>query len=172
VLDFGETSFPVRYRSLRDGRFRFAAGEDDTEVTLARVHAWSEDGIDVEIGGRRTRARIDRAGDRLIVHGPGGDLTFIQQPRFTLPGADEEAGGFVAQMPGKVIELRVAVGDRVEAGDTVLVLEAMKMEHPLRATEDGIVTDVRVVEGEQVEAGTLLLVVEPIDADDEQKNEA
>ena len=57
--------------------------------------------------------------------------------RFVPPGSDEEAGGFVARMPGKVIELRVAVGDRVAAGDTLLVLEAMKMEHPMRAVEDG-----------------------------------
>jgi biotin carboxyl carrier protein len=71
-------------------------------------------------------------------------------------------------MPGKVIELRVQVGDRVSAGDTVLVLEAMKMEHPMHATEDGVVREVRVTEGEQVEAGTLLLVVETAEAEGTQ----
>jgi propionyl-CoA carboxylase alpha chain len=155
VLDHGETCVTVLYRSLRDGRFRFPDG------TTARVHAWSEDGIDAEVDGRRIRARITRAGNSLIVHGPSGDLAFTERPRFRLPGAEEAAGGFVAQMPGKVIDLRVKVGDRVRALDTVLVLEAMKMEHPMRATEDGVVTEVRVSEGEQVEAGTLLLVVEP-----------
>jgi propionyl-CoA carboxylase alpha chain len=154
VLHHGETTVTVRYRSQRDGRFRFADG------TTAHVHAWSADGIDVEIAGRRTRARVSRAGDRLIVQGPNGDLVFSEQPRFILPGAEETEGGFVAQTPGKVIELRVKVGDRVSAGDTVLVLEAMKMEHPVRAMEDGLVTEVRVAQGEQVEAGTLLLVVE------------
>ena len=69
-------------------------------------------------------------------------------------------------MPGKVIELRVAVGDRVNAGDTVLVLEAMKMEHPMNAPEDGVVTEVRVSEGAQVESGALLLVVEPNEGGD------
>ena len=68
-------------------------------------------------------------------------------------------------MPGKVIELRVAVGDRVTAGATLLVLEAMKMEHPMTATEDGVVTEVRVAEGDQVESGAVLLVVEPDSAD-------
>ncbi len=167
VLDHGETSVTVLYHSLRDGRFRF---EDGADGTLARIHAWREDGIDVEIGGRRTRARVTRAGGHLIVHGQNGDLAFTERPRFTLPGAEETAGGFVAQMPGKVIELRVKVGDRVSAGDTVLVLEAMKMEHPMRATEDGVVTDVRVAEGEQVESGTLLLVVEPSTEDSAQKD--
>jgi biotin carboxyl carrier protein len=49
----------------------------------------------------------------------------------------------------------------VNAGDTVLLLEAMKMEHPMRAREDGVVSEVRVTEGEQVEGGALLLVIEP-----------
>ncbi len=75
-------------------------------------------------------------------------------------------------MPGKVIELRVKVGDRVTAGDTLLVLETMKMEHPMRATEDGVVIDVRVAEGEQVESGTLLLVVEPAQQDNARKDGA
>ena len=158
VLDHGDESITVLYRSLRDGSFQFTEGGGRTG---ARVHAWNEEGIDAEIGGRRVRARVTRSGDQLIVHGPQGDLCFVEQPRFVLPGSEEAAGGFVAQMPGKVIELRVAVGDRVSSGDTVLVLEAMKMEHPMRALEDGVVTEVRVDEGEQVEAGTLLLVVEP-----------
>jgi propionyl-CoA carboxylase alpha chain len=154
VFDHGEESVTVLYRSLRDGRFRFADG------ATARVHSWSEDGIDVEIAGRRLRSRVTRARDRLIVQGPNGDIAFSERPRFILPGTEETAGGFVAQMPGKVIDLRVQLGEHVSAGDTVLVLEAMKMEHPMRATEDGVVTEVRVTLGEQVEAGALLLVVE------------
>jgi propionyl-CoA carboxylase alpha chain len=154
VLDHGETSVTVLYRSLRDGRFRFPDG------STARIHAWTDEGIDAELGGRRMRARVTRNGDQLIVQGPKGDLTFTEQPRFIIPGSEETAGGFVAQMPGKVIDLRVQVGDTVNIGDTVLVLEAMKMEHPMRAREEGVVSEVRVSQGEQVEAGTLLLVVE------------
>jgi propionyl-CoA carboxylase alpha chain len=154
VLDHGETGVTVRYRALRDGSFRFADG------AAARIHAWGEDGIEAEVGGHRSRAWITRAGAQLIVQGGNGDIVFTERPRFKLPGADEEKGGFVARMPGKVIQLRVALGDRVSPGDTVLVLEAMKMEHPMRAGEEGIVTAVHVAEGDQVEAGTLLLVVE------------
>jgi len=154
VFDHCGESLTVLYHSLRDGRFRFADG------AIARIHAWSEDQIDVEIDGRRSRARVTRNRDQLIVHGPDGDLTFSERPRFNLPGSEETAGGFVAQMPGKVIDLRVQVGERVSTGDIVLVLEAMKMEHPMRAMQDGVVTEVRVVLGEQVEAGALLLVVE------------
>ncbi len=149
-----EEEITVLYRSQRDGRFRFSDGSS------ARIHAFDEDGIDAEIAGRRIRSRVTRVGDRLIVQGPNGDLDFHIRPRFVLPGSEDDAGGFVARMPGKVIDLRVQPGDRVRAGDIVLILEAMKMEHPMRATEDGVVSAVRVEAGEQVEAGALLLVVE------------
>jgi propionyl-CoA carboxylase alpha chain len=155
VLDQGENSVTVFYRTLRDGSFRFGDG------TVAHIHSWSENGIDVEIGGRRTQARVTRTGAQLIVQGPNGDLSFTERPRFKPPGGEGDASGFVAQMSGKIIGLRVKVGDRVSAGDTVLLLEAMKMEHPMRAREDGVVSEVRVTEGEQVEAGALLLVIEP-----------
>ncbi len=155
VLCTAEKEIEVGYRCLRDGRFRFGDG------THATIHAWSPDEIDVEIDGRRSRARVTRYAEQLIVHGPRGDVTFFEKPRFELPGIEDVSGGFVARMPGKVIDLRVAVGDTVAAGQTVLILEAMKMEHPMNALEDGVVTEVRVTQGEQVEKGALLLVVEP-----------
>jgi propionyl-CoA carboxylase alpha chain len=68
-------------------------------------------------------------------------------------------------MPGKVIQLHVQVGQSVRAGETLLVLEAMKMEHPMRAPQDGVVVEVRVAAGDQVENGALLLVVEAAGAE-------
>jgi propionyl-CoA carboxylase alpha chain len=158
VFTRGESQIPIGYRTLRDGRFRFSDG------TLARIHDWNAVSIDVEIDGRRSRARITRTGDRILVHGPHGDLELCIEPRFEIPGSEETSGGFVARMPGRVIDMRVQVGDTVHAGQTVVVLEAMKMEHPMSATEDGIVSEVRVEVGEQVEAGALLLIVEPTEA--------
>ena len=155
VLAGRDGEITVSYRTLRDGRVLFSDGRH------ARVHAWSEEGIDAEIDGQRNHVRITRADSRLVVLGARGDLEFEICPRFKLPGADEAVGGFVAKMPGKVIDLRVAAGERVSAGQTLVVLEAMKMEHPMSAAEDGVVTEVRVELGEQVEAGTLLLVFEP-----------
>jgi propionyl-CoA carboxylase alpha chain len=150
---------PVRYLSQRDGSFLIDPSEEGNRV--ARIHAWSPEAIDVEIDGRRTRARITRHGDRLVVHGPRGDVPLRVLPRFVVPGSADADAGFVARMPGKVTLLRVAVGDRVEAGQTLLVLEAMKMEHPMNASFAGVVVEVRVAQGDQVESGAVLLVVEP-----------
>jgi len=166
VLARGGQEFVIRYRRQRSGRFRLGTGSS------AFVHAWGESEIDVEIDGRRCISRVTREGARLVVHGPRGDVEFDVKPRFKLPGEDADAGGFVARMPGKVIELRVAEGDAVRAGDTLLVLEAMKMEHPMSAQEDGVVREVRVSEGDQVESGTLLLIVEPADAAGGKQGEA
>ncbi len=160
TLRFGDTDLEVGYRSQRDGSFRFDDG------TTARLHAWQPDGIDVEVDGRRSRARVTRDGTLLIVQGPHGDVSFEERPRFIPPDSEDSAGGFVARMPGKVIDLRVAVGDSVTAGQTLLVLEAMKMEHPMNATEDGVVAEVRVTLDEQVESGAVLLVVEPHEGSD------
>ena len=67
----------------------------------------------------------------------------------------------VAPMPGKVIAVDVAEGDTVTAGQRLLVLEAMKMEHALTAPFDGTVTQLSVNAGSQVQVEALLAVVEP-----------
>jgi propionyl-CoA carboxylase alpha chain len=150
----GGQEIEVAYRSQRDGSFRFEDGG------VARIFAWSPEAIDVEIEGRRQHGRVTRTSDRLIVQGPRGDVELEIVPRFALPGAELPSGGLVAPMPGKVIDVRVEVGDRVEAGQTLVLLEAMKMEHPMQAPTAGIVTEVRVATGEQVENGALLLTLE------------
>jgi propionyl-CoA carboxylase alpha chain len=150
---FGKREIEVSYRALRDGSFRMGDG------AVALIHAWSDKGIDLEIDGRRQQTRVTRAGDRLVIQTPRGDVELILQPRFAEPASSEPSGVLVAPMPGKVIDLRVAKGDTVRAGEILVVLEAMKMEHPLRAAEDGVVTEVRVSAGEQVQNGRLLLVV-------------
>ena len=160
VLAHGGHEIPVSYHSLRDGSFCMDGS------TVARVHAWSKDAIDVEIDGHRSRSRVTRAGDRLVVHGTRGDLEFIVHPRHAPVRPAAVSGGLVAPMPGRLIDVRVNVGDTVRAGETLVVLEAMKMEHPVTADKDGVVEEIRVSSGDQVENGALLLIVTPDPSDD------
>jgi propionyl-CoA carboxylase alpha chain len=139
---------------------------------VARIHAWSDRGIDLEIDGRRRQTRITRAGARLFVQSSQGDLELVEQPRFEAPESTSPSGVIVAPMPGKVIDLRVAVGDSVRTGEILVVLEAMKMEHPLSAAEYGVVSEVLVSAGDQVENGALLLVVTSASADNAAKRKS
>ena len=84
--------------------------------------------------------------------------TFYHNPTENGSGKGDR---LVAPMPGAVIDLRAAVGDRVEAGQVLVVLEAMKMEHHIAAPFDGTVTEVPIVEGQQLDNGALLVVIEP-----------
>jgi len=70
-----------------------------------------------------------------------------------------EAGSLLAPMPGAVVRIEVVEGQHVTAGAAVLVLEAMKMEHPVRAPVDGIVASIHITAGEQVTSGQVLAVV-------------
>jgi len=80
-------------------------------------------------------------------------------------GADGRGGAEIitTSMPGKVVAILVEPGDRVEAGQGVVVVEAMKMENELRATRDGVVTTIPVAVGDAVEGGATLLEIAPLD---------
>jgi propionyl-CoA carboxylase alpha chain len=80
-------------------------------------------------------------------------------PRFVDPADAVASGSLLAPMPGSVVRLHVEPGATVTAGDPVLVLEAMKMQHTITAPHDGTVTDLPVAVGEQVAAGAVLAVV-------------
>ena len=71
-----------------------------------------------------------------------------------------QSGGLVAPMPGKVVDLKVKKGSKVKSGETLVILEAMKMEHSIKASEDGVISDIFIKENDQVENGAVLMVVD------------
>ncbi len=171
-LALDDRTITVRYRIGRDGWFTVGvdgldgpAGDDvGWPNGRAFIHDWSPGHIDVEVDGRRGTYRVSRAAGRLHLTGLGGGRDYTLVPRFSVPEPELPGGAIAAPMPGKVLEVRVEVGDAVTAGQVVAVLEAMKMENHLAAAEDGTVAEVRVGTGDQVEKDTLLLVIEPADA--------
>ena len=68
--------------------------------------------------------------------------------------------GIEAHITGTVWKIEVAVGDRISEGDTVVVLESMKMEMPVESEEDGTVREIRCEEGQSVQEGDVLVVLE------------
>ncbi|SBW22867.1 hypothetical protein FDG2_3237 [Candidatus Protofrankia californiensis] len=80
-------------------------------------------------------------------------------PRFVEPGASVAAGSLIAPMPGTVVRVAVEEGEAVTAGDVVLVLEAMKMEHTVTAPQDGVVVEINARQGQTVDGGYVLAVL-------------
>ena len=151
---YGDSEISVEYRSQRDGSFNFVV--DGTESTVL-IYEIGHDSIDTLINQRRMQFSITSNGDKWFIHGPNGDVELTELPRFHIPTVAELRGGLTAPMPGKILATEVDVGDAVEAGQLLVILEAMKMEHQINAPTDGAVRKVNVQVGDQVEKDFVLI---------------
>jgi geranyl-CoA carboxylase alpha subunit len=120
------------------------------------------DGFEVCVDGARYPAVFVKDGRtlHLAIPGLGRGVYTEPDPLDRAAAAAEGDGRLKAPTTGKVVRVEAAVGDAVEVGAPIVVLEAMKMEHPVRADVAGTVTEVRVTVGDQVRGGEVLAVVE------------
>jgi propionyl-CoA carboxylase alpha chain len=164
----GFRTIPVGYRSRtyaageREIEVRYRFGRDGLEVSgmtaLALVDA-TADAVTLDLDGVRRSWTVGRFDDRVVVDGPQGSIELRRVPRFTDSAARVPAGALVAPMPGTVVRVGARVGDSVVAGQPLVWLEAMKMEHVVHAPAGGTVADLPVTVGQQVSQGTPLAVV-------------
>lgn len=159
-LIYGEGSIKVDYVRRRDGTFDLGA------LGRAVVHDWSDYHIDVAVNARRRSARVTQAGGHLHVQSIHGTVDFEVAERFEVRRPEQQSGGLSAPMPGRVLEVRVTPGQEVHVGETLIVLEAMKMEHVIAASTDGTVDEVLVAKDDQVESGAALLTMRPENEDE------
>ncbi|MFW6773062.1 biotin carboxylase N-terminal domain-containing protein [Nocardioides sp. CPCC 205120] len=151
----GDAEVEVAWVGARGGRDGYVL--DDAVVVAA-----SPTSVVLEVDGvRSTYAVAVPAGGVGVVDvdGPGGHVALRVLPRFTDPADAVASGSLLAPMPGTVVRVVAEAGQQVAAGDPVLVLEAMKMQHTVAAPHDGVVTDIPVAAGQQVAAGEVLAVV-------------
>ena len=151
LLD-GEEIF-VEYKLINKNKFLVF----NSEVEVVNI---DDKYIDLVFDGVRVKSRISEYAEFILVHIPSGDVSFEVKPRFSMPGLEVQAGGLVAPMPGKVVDLKVKKGSKVKSGETLVILEAMKMEHSIKASEDGVIADIFIKENDQVENGAVLMVVD------------
>ena len=143
-----------------DGCFRVVG--PDGEVLL-KAPTLAEDGlfrawVDDRIAIART---VVADGDVFVMReGATERITFLAPDAGTYAEVVEAGGSVLAPMPGQVVSVAVSEGDRVRAGDVLMVVEAMKMEHEVRAPGPGTVTAVRYAPGERVEEGVELVSVD------------
>ncbi|MFF3221884.1 acetyl/propionyl/methylcrotonyl-CoA carboxylase subunit alpha [Nocardia suismassiliense] len=123
-----------------------------------------------ERGAVRRHFAVGRYGDQVCVDSPLGPVSVRRLPRFSDPADQVATGSLLAPMPGSVIRLGAEVGSRVEQGQPILWLEAMKMEHTIAAPAAGVLSAVNVTVGQQVEVGAVLAVVDPAEGTETQES--
>jgi propionyl-CoA carboxylase alpha chain len=164
----GDQEVEVHWTALGD-RLSLRIGDRGIEAV---VHGTDGSHWDLEVDGERRTWRLVATperdgppvdGDVVYVHTGLGEAFVALKPRFPdLEVQSAEPGTAVAPTPATVAAVHVAVSDEVEAGDRLVTLEAMKMEHPVNAGQAGVVAAVCVEVGETVEAGATLVRVDPI----------
>lgn len=139
----------VRYRHTREG----------LEADGVRVVHADAALVALEVDGMQRQFEVSRYDDQVYVNG----TTLKALPRFPDPTAQHAPGSLLAPMPGTVVRVAdgLAVGTAVQAGEPLLWLEAMKMEHKITAPHTGTLSELNAVVGQQVTVGALLAVVQP-----------
>ncbi|MCK5929720.1 MAG: ATP-grasp domain-containing protein [Nocardioides sp.] len=169
-----QARIPVAFRNVpsQPQRTEFE-GELSAEWWGGR-DGYSADGVNV-VAAAPERVTIERDGvattyatsvtglpgrETVDVDAPSGHRRLVRVPRFLDPSEQVASGSLLAPMPGSVVKVLVEQGQQVAAGDPVLVLEAMKMQHTVSAPTDGVVSRLEVAPGTQVAAGEVMAVVE------------
>jgi geranyl-CoA carboxylase alpha subunit len=165
VLKQGEQSFVVAVEVLNDGAqptLRVTLGEQQINLMLlASDGRWAT----LELDGIRQRLAYHLEGDNLWLYGHNGNLQLTDithQPASSAAGTG--SGSVKAPMDGAIVEVLVEEGRSVSKGQLLVVLEAMKMEHPLKASIDGVVRRIGVSRGDQVKNRQLLVEIEAAEA--------
>ncbi len=157
VLALGKEEIEISYR-LQRGQLA-AAAVAGASLSDLYVYGMSKDQIDLAVGGIRQRYDITHHDEAISVTSSDGNVVFTTVPRFSEPGDQVEPGSTLSTMPGTIVEVKVAEGDTVAAGDVLLIMEAMKMELSITASTPGIVSSVPISAGDTVDAGAILAVV-------------
>jgi len=148
-------------RTGADGRYRFEGDLAREDVAVR----WPAGGVEIHDGTTRLagHAAVDGRGVDVVYDGRPYRLAFVAAPTLDATSSaagSGVAGAIVSPMPGKIVKVVVAPGDAVTGRDLLIVLEAMKMEHRIEATHDGVVKRVAVVPGQLVTGGATLVELE------------
>jgi len=116
--------------------------------------------LECVIDDMRSQYQIYRDEDRLFVFDSFNDIQLKVLPRFVDPSTSSIEGGLLAPMPGKISEVLIKKDQKVKAGQSLMIIEAMKMEQTIKSPNAGKISKIMVKKGQQVENGESLLVID------------
>ena len=158
TLRWGDRLATVHYRASKNASLDMSVG-DDLRRNVRLTNGDADGTCTLEIDGHQQTYRICLCGDRALVQVAGTSFDFEVAARFPNREGTRAEGSCLAPMPGRVVQILAQNGATVTEGDTLLILEAMKMEHRIRADRSGIVEGLDVEVGDQVAGDQLLAVV-------------
>tara|TARA_R110002096_G_scaffold299503_1_gene493913 strand:- start:9932 stop:11899 length:1968 start_codon:yes stop_codon:yes gene_type:complete len=158
TLLWGDRQATVHYRATKSDSLRMSVG-DGLRRNVCLTSGAADGTCTLEIDGHQQTYRVCLWGDRVLVQVAGTSFDFAVAARFPNREAIRAEGSCLAPMPGRVVQVLAQNGTAVAEGDTLLILEAMKMEHRIRADRSGIVEGLDVVVGDQVTGDQVLAVV-------------
>lgn len=153
------------YRDTADGehhvRYRFTrTGVELPDHDNVRLVSAGADRVVLTVDGVDRPFDVARYGEDVFVDSPLGPAQLTVLSRYPDPDAAIAQGSLLAPMPGSVLRVGAAVGDTVTAGQPLIWLEAMKMEHTVTAPADGVLVELTVEPGQQVDVGAVLARVD------------
>ena len=157
----GAETVVVEYLALGADTFMVTVGGTEHSVRVLSCSSVDADAdiLTLDVDGLTTTAAVRLAGGAVWVNSPAGQTSFTEVPRFPNTSVAAIAGGPTAPVPGRVVAVEVVAGQKVVAGDTLVVMEAMKMEHRIEAAADSTVTEVLCAVGDQVDAHQVLVAL-------------
>lgn len=151
VVHIDGEDYEVHLVLWEDGLLSLEIVEENGSRTIDAVADIQSDQVEITMGGRRTVFPLDVREDA--------------SARATSRASGMAVGPVRAELPGRILEVHVNEGDHVEAGQVLLVVEAMKMEHPIRAGADARVGKVHGEAGAQIQPGDVLVELLPAESD-------
>ena len=128
-------------------------------VYKVHINSVVDDIADVEVNGTPYQVKLEKPAKKQMVtlkRPAQAPTTASGDPVVTRPAASTTQGAVKTPLPGVILQVKCNVGDTVKRGQTLIILEAMKMENEICAAQDGVIASVEVAVGDMVEGGDVL----------------
>jgi acetyl-CoA carboxylase biotin carboxylase subunit len=159
-LEIAGDVFDVSWQQCGDERYAIHCGDWQSKI---EVTSFEPGRLRISVDGIQQLFIITKVDQQFFVHSTLGSRVVTCLPRYPGAGVTAEQENPSAPMPGQVLKILVSAGQRISAGDPLVILEAMKMEQTLRASMDGVVEAILVNQGDVVAPGDVLVHIAPFE---------